>query len=747
MLMLQHLLLAFVAFSDPRIELVELQSQGRYEEALLKVRSLQAARPDDAGRWGLDYLKGHLHDRLDQPDAAKEAFANSIATSPKLRGHARFRIALSEMELDHPEVAAGLTATLLGERPPNELIDPASRLLVETLQKGGDCRLLTTLSTGRFPSAARRRLELARADCKLRGDDIEGSKNLLLTLLREKRTDMTGLLAAQRLSKIADPLAGPRTPDPEWVSLLGNTYHHHRQFDRSNLYLQQVVVGLAPQVGSRTDFELRYRLGRSHFWQGEFQTAAERYADLASRTPAAQQTTQALYHQGRALELAGLWDQAIEVFKQTYQSLPQGNFGGPGLIGALRLTWRSDRQDESLQIYEVLRRTPTARSELARAALFLAATDIVEGRSDRAERWLDDADAAIRGPSLEVDYWRGRLAELRGQLPEALDQYLRALRRDLFHPLSQQALDRLDRPEMKRQVQQRLRLRLSRGDRPTEALVLLARNDPNRPRVVEILQQRLAAENRGREIAPSKAMPVEEWPIFGAPLVQPEELLLALGIFSDGAPAASRHFPMSEPPLALAAAEQLVRSGLPREGLLIAEILQRRVPASFPQAALPKTFRQVLFPLPYREILDQATARFDLDPAILAGIIREESRWQATAVSAASARGLTQFVIPTAERIAQKIGLGRIEPSDLERPEVAILLGAAYLDELRTAYDGAVHQAVAAYNAGESQSQLWRRYCSSDDPAEYYTKVAFGETRKYLGRVLTSAAQYRDLYY
>ena len=116
-------------------------------------------------------------------------------------------------------------------------------------------------------------------------------------------------------------------------------------------------------------------------------------------------------------------------------------------------------------------------------------------------------------------------------------------------------------------------------------------------------------------------------------------------------------------------------------------------------------------------------------------------------VSAASARGLTQFVYPTAARIGKTVGLERLAPTDLERPEVAILLGAAYIDELRKAYDGAIHQAVAAYNAGEAQSQLWRSYCLSDDPAEYFTKVAFRETRNYLARVLSSAAQYRDLYF
>ncbi len=745
--MLHLFLLATVALSDPRIELVELQSRGKHRQALARVTSLQIEEPDNARRWGLDYLEGHLHELLGDPASAKDAFANAIGATPKLRSHARYRIALNEMALDHPEVAAGLTATLLGEGPPKELVDPASRLLTETLARGGDCRLLTTLDTRGFATDARRRIELTRADCSLQRGDVERAKTQLVALLREKSSDMTGLLAAQLLSGVADPLAGPSRPNPEWINLLGNTYHHHRQFDRSNLYLQQMVVELDPTVGSKRDFEFRYRLGRSHFWQGEFRTAADRYADLAGRTPEVQQQAQALYHQGRALELAGLWDEAAEVFKKTYQASPQGNYGGPGLLGAMRLAWRSGKEDEALQIYEALRGLSSARSELARAALFLAASDISDGRADRAGAWLGDASAVSRSAALEVLYWQGRLLELQGNVGDALERYLRLLRRDFFHPLSQSARSRFSHPALAASVQARKKLRLSRGDRPSEALVLLDKGHDAREAAKAELQRRLAAENRGRQIAPRRVTPVANWPLFGAPMVQPEDLLLALGIFSDGAAATARHFPMTDPPLALAAAKELVRAGRPRKGLLIAEILDRRVPSSYPRAALPDEFRTILFPLPYRKALEAASVRYDLDPSVLAGVIREESRWDRTAVSAASARGLTQFVLPTAERIGATVGLDKLSPKDLETPEVAMLLGAAYLDELRTAYGGALHQAVAAYNAGEAQSELWRRYCLSDDVAEYYTKVAFKETRNYLARVLSSAAHYRDLYY
>ena len=46
---------------------------------------------------------------------------------------------------------------------------------------------------------------------------------------------------------------------------------------------------------------------------------------------------------------------------------------------------------------------------------------------------------------------------------------------------------------------------------------------------------------------------------------------------------------------------------------------------------------------------------------------------------------------------------------------------------------------------GEAQAKLWRTYCYSDDPAEYYTKVSFRETRAYLARVLATREEYAAL--
>jgi soluble lytic murein transglycosylase len=133
-------------------------------------------------------------------------------------------------------------------------------------------------------------------------------------------------------------------------------------------------------------------------------------------------------------------------------------------------------------------------------------------------------------------------------------------------------------------------------------------------------------------------------------------------------------------------------------------------------------------------------------PTLLASIVREESRYDRFALSPAAARGLTQFTLPTARRIAADIDLPRLDPEDLYRPEIALALGAAYLAALLKDFNGAAHVTVAAYNAGEPQAALWRSYCFSPEMEEFFTKVTFQETRNYLRKVLTSRAHYDELW-
>jgi soluble lytic murein transglycosylase len=150
--------------------------------------------------------------------------------------------------------------------------------------------------------------------------------------------------------------------------------------------------------------------------------------------------------------------------------------------------------------------------------------------------------------------------------------------------------------------------------------------------------------------------------------------------------------------------------------------------------------------LPFRELIETQAKLRGLDPHLLAAAIREESRFDPLALSPAAARGLAQFVLPTARGLAGHIELGTLRAEDLYRPEISIALGADYLASLLKASGGEAHLAVTAYNAGEAEVRLWRSYCYSGESEEFFSKVPFAETRGYLRHVLASRLEYARLY-
>jgi soluble lytic murein transglycosylase len=77
---------------------------------------------------------------------------------------------------------------------------------------------------------------------------------------------------------------------------------------------------------------------------------------------------------------------------------------------------------------------------------------------------------------------------------------------------------------------------------------------------------------------------------------------------------------------------------------------------------------------------------------------------------------------------------------------VSIALASTYVAQLLKEFGGGPHLAAAAYNAGEPQAALWKRYCFSAEPEEYFTKVTFQETRDYLRKVLAARTHYQELH-
>jgi soluble lytic murein transglycosylase len=139
----------------------------------------------------------------------------------------------------------------------------------------------------------------------------------------------------------------------------------------------------------------------------------------------------------------------------------------------------------------------------------------------------------------------------------------------------------------------------------------------------------------------------------------------------------------------------------------------------------PGWWVRLWYPLRYEAIVRGHARNYRLDPALLAAVIYQESKFKAHARSSSGAIGLMQLLPDTAKGIAIHTGGSRFRVSDLDDPEINVRYGAWYLRHLLDKY-GDQKSALAAYNAGQDNVDRWRREGKG---------IAFAETRHYVKRV------------
>ena len=125
-------------------------------------------------------------------------------------------------------------------------------------------------------------------------------------------------------------------------------------------------------------------------------------------------------------------------------------------------------------------------------------------------------------------------------------------------------------------------------------------------------------------------------------------------------------------------------------------------------------FTPDIVPKGYGSLVESAAKKHNIDPAILSGLIETESGWNANAISRSGAKGLTQFMDPT----AAEFGVNVFDPAS------AIDGGARYLRYLIDYFNGDMRLAIFAYNGGMGNIQKFGGPIpGSRENQEYYGKV------------------------
>jgi soluble lytic murein transglycosylase len=155
--------------------------------------------------------------------------------------------------------------------------------------------------------------------------------------------------------------------------------------------------------------------------------------------------------------------------------------------------------------------------------------------------------------------------------------------------------------------------------------------------------------------------------------------------------------------------------------------------------------QEITLPLRHEDIIRQQAADKGLDPALIAAVIHQESRFR-DQTSQAGARGLMQITPDTAEFIAQDSGGTLFTQEDLATPQVNISYGTYYLRYLLERYDGDEELALAAYNAGETNLNRWIAEAGGADEFDAGDDIPFPETREYVASVTERRDQYAERY-
>ncbi len=161
---------------------------------------------------------------------------------------------------------------------------------------------------------------------------------------------------------------------------------------------------------------------------------------------------------------------------------------------------------------------------------------------------------------------------------------------------------------------------------------------------------------------------------------------------------------------------------------------------------LPKEHLRILYPKRYWPIIQKYADQFKIDPYLLLSTMRQESAFDAKAISPADAYGLLQITPYMAKVMGKKLGRPLKNSDELLDPETNILYCSYYISELLQKHKGNLILALANYNSNDSAVKKWKERYWVPDPEEFIEEIPYAETRNYVKFVLRNYTNNLYLY-
>ncbi len=161
--------------------------------------------------------------------------------------------------------------------------------------------------------------------------------------------------------------------------------------------------------------------------------------------------------------------------------------------------------------------------------------------------------------------------------------------------------------------------------------------------------------------------------------------------------------------------------------------------------SIPMAYWRILFPEPWWETIQAESAKNNLDPYLVASLIRQESEFNPSAISPKNACGLMQLLPSVGKTLAREEGISHFETFHLLDPATNIRLGTRYLRKTLDKFGGVTEYALAAYDAGDERVADWQAAGPYSGIDEFVESIPFTETREYVEAILRNEETYKAI--
>jgi peptidoglycan lytic transglycosylase len=175
--------------------------------------------------------------------------------------------------------------------------------------------------------------------------------------------------------------------------------------------------------------------------------------------------------------------------------------------------------------------------------------------------------------------------------------------------------------------------------------------------------------------------------------------------------------------------------------------LKRALPSAATASidSIPLAYWRILFPEPYWTTIKAESAKNNLDPYLVASLIRQESEFNPSVISYANAYGLMQLLPSVGKALAREEGMTHFQTFQLLDPETNIRLGTRYLRQMLDRFGGVREYALAAYNAGDERVTDWQAAGPYNGMDEFVESIPFTQTREYVQAIERNIEIYRAI--